>query len=392
MHDPVAAYLDDRRRRHASLVARLLTLQSVAERMARSSDAVLVQASSALRSLRNAAIAECASPFLWKAALELHRAGETPLLGQQLEFVVQAADSFSGVLPENAEFRVPLFKTTVFPTLQMVVETVEPGCEVVFRDRTVRVVGTGATRLLRTEPIEGHRASLLLDWHGDMFEAPYRDQLLKRCGADFVNQLSGAMALIGEAAPSFHSAMQRRVRWIVPLMSSSIDEHRSLTSPQLSDVIFVSQAKDAARMAEALVHEWSHLELNTLMDTEPIVKASPEKLFYSPWRPDARPAFGLVHALYVFCNVARFWLASAQQQTVSNFATSRLRDVYWRLRVGRLQIGDGDVTDAGEQLLNYVDCCIAATVEYGGASVPAHIQRHAHEWRSRHATLPIHLV
>jgi HEXXH motif-containing protein len=62
-------------------------------------------------------------------------------------------------------------------------------------------------------------------------------------------------------------------------------------------------------LVETLIHEFSHNLLNALIDQHGILAEDCPRgeLFYSPWRPDARPLSGILHAVYVFERIAEFY-------------------------------------------------------------------------------------
>jgi HEXXH motif-containing protein len=66
-------------------------------------------------------------------------------------------------------------------------------------------------------------------------------------------------------------------------------------------------------IADGLVHETFHNRLFCILEDRPILvepdDAPGPSEFYSPFRDDLRPLTGLLHALYVFTQVCRFWLA-----------------------------------------------------------------------------------
>ncbi len=59
------------------------------------------------------------------------------------------------------------------------------------------------------------------------------------------------------------------------------------------------------RVAEAVVHEAMHLILTNFERVSPLV--SDERTLKSPWRSELRPAAGVLHGIYVFCCISRFF-------------------------------------------------------------------------------------
>lgn len=59
---------------------------------------------------------------------------------------------------------------------------------------------------------------------------------------------------------------------------------------------------------EHVIHETSHIHLNCLMATDPIILNLPEERFLSPLRLDPRPMVGVFHAAYVSARIARTFM------------------------------------------------------------------------------------
>jgi len=62
---------------------------------------------------------------------------------------------------------------------------------------------------------------------------------------------------------------------------------------------------DAYDLADSLIHEHRHQKLYLLERRFPTTE--PGELVVSPWREDLRPASGLLHAIFVFVELRRFW-------------------------------------------------------------------------------------
>ena len=62
---------------------------------------------------------------------------------------------------------------------------------------------------------------------------------------------------------------------------------------------------DAFDLADSLIHEHRHQKLYLLERRFPMTE--PGELVVSPWREDLRPASGLLHAVFVFVELRRFW-------------------------------------------------------------------------------------
>jgi HEXXH motif-containing protein len=95
---------------------------------------------------------------------------------------------------------------------------------------------------------------------------------------------------------------------IAPLAWDDEADFVSATSPAAFGAIATSLPPDPVVMAETLIHEFQHLKLSALLDLVPLVaRGGGQVLAYAPWRPDPRPAAGLLQGLYAHLAIARFW-------------------------------------------------------------------------------------
>jgi HEXXH motif-containing protein len=104
---------------------------------------------------------------------------------------------------------------------------------------------------------------------------------------------------------------------LVPLRAASNTSLASATTPAAFGAIAASLPPDPVIMAEILVHEFQHLKLCGLQDMTLLMKPCNEPV-YAPWRPDPRPAGGLLQGVYAHLGIARFWGAQWHVETESD--------------------------------------------------------------------------
>ncbi|MFI9809275.1 HEXXH motif domain-containing protein [Streptomyces sp. NPDC052301] len=133
------------------------------------------------------------------------------------------------------------------------------------------------------------------------------------------DRLADAYALLERESTADASAVRTLVKVLVPrpfqtargglvASASSVDSFGAIT---------MSLPYDATQTAAVLVHETRHQQLNALLNLVPLIEDPEERpgeppaqrLYYAPWRSDPRPALGLLHGLFAFSGVARFWRA-----------------------------------------------------------------------------------
>lgn len=168
-----------------------------------------------------------------------------------------------------------------FELMQQVVPTIADGIELNAVDSDLRKAGVGSFDFedLSLEAVVKWRSTLEQSW-----------------------------AWISECSPPLATEMMMSVRAIIPVRSSSVDVHTSASFRETPGLIALSWTADASVMVEALVHEYHHQKLNTLLNIDPIIVGpSADATYYSPWRPDARPLLGVLHGAYAFQAVLQFY-------------------------------------------------------------------------------------
>ncbi|WP_447953549.1 cyclophane-forming radical SAM/SPASM peptide maturase YhhB [Sphingopyxis chilensis] len=83
---------------------------------------------------------------------------------------------------------------------------------------------------------------------------------------------------------------------------------------------------DAYDLADSLIHEYRHQKLYLFERQYPTTQ--PGSLVFSPWREDLRPASGLLHAIFVFVELRRFWehIRDHGPARLNNRAIAQLED------------------------------------------------------------------
>jgi uncharacterized protein len=115
-----------------------------------------------------------------------------------------------------------------------------------------------------------------------------------------------AWSLLERHHPGSAAEVAQTAKVVVPLTSSGT-EHASSSSPAAFGAIAMSEPPDPCTCAVTLVHETQHLKLSALSDVVSLTLPDDGRRFYAPWRPDPRPAGGLLQGVYAHLGVAGFW-------------------------------------------------------------------------------------
>lgn len=122
--------------------------------------------------------------------------------------------------------------------------------------------------------------------------------------------INTTLHLIASADPIFFTEINSLVA-IVQLVKS--DANVGATSPKFFGSLYISLPQGNAKnhpilyFTEHLVHETSHLYLNTIIPNDPLVLNDARDCFASPIRLDLRPMLGIYHAAFVLSRVIRIF-------------------------------------------------------------------------------------
>ena len=106
------------------------------------------------------------------------------------------------------------------------------------------------------------------------------------------------------------------------------DPTESYTVSALPGTVFVDTPDEPVRMGELLLHEGAHTWLNDALGA--LGESLPRGArYYSPWKATERPAYGILHAIFAFSQMTRYFAAMADDPGVSaygrTYCSERLR-------------------------------------------------------------------
>jgi len=112
---------------------------------------------------------------------------------------------------------------------------------------------------------------------------------------------------------------------------------------------------DPYDLADSLVHEYRHQKLYLFERRYPTTQ--PGTLVVSPWREDLRPASGLLHAIFVFVELRRFWehVRDHGPARLNNRAIAQLEDTERNLAQAFETLRGCHLTKAGRALSSLLE-------------------------------------
>ena len=162
---------------------------------------------------------------------------------------------------------------------------------------------------------------------------PYRDGQINT--PQIVTCFQQALQLL-EYVVSSSRCIHALVRSIIVLVPDNPDTDISYSHPAIPFSIFISCSAQPSdyqeiRMLEAILHEAMHLQLSLIERYIPLIESTGEtKLYYSPWRNEARPARGVLHGLFVFRAIYEFFsilIVHPQSVSVKFYVNKRLENI-----------------------------------------------------------------
>lgn len=355
-----------------------------------------------LESLNAQELVERATPFFWHNVHRLYRVrGEDAAVRARMaDFLVATAfDAFFDRVPDGYAIAIDGKDGIHLPRLRLAVPP--SNGKIALRragDRVDVTADAPAEVLAHHQVHELPEALLLPNGHpalltdGDIGKLATKADVIPGL-ADMIRTSLGIITL---ADPSRAARLTSLIRYYFPITTPDpATTHNSFSVVQMVGVIFLSEAYSDIRLVEAMVHEYHHNELYAVMEGTKVIDAGLDELYYSPWRPDARPLYGLFHALHVFSGVVDFYLHALSVDALrEHHDTFRDRCVHicWQLKTGLAQIRPERLTAVGMEVIESLHEELRSFEKAIGslpAEMPPSQQKHLVTWRTEHPNLVV---
>ncbi|MBX8518985.1 FxsB family radical SAM/SPASM domain protein [Pseudomonas cichorii] len=139
----------------------------------------------------------------------------------------------------------------------------------------------------------------------------FESEELTPAGVDLVNQ---ALEIVRAWRPALAAEILKACSAVQFVRDPSADPRKivSFSDNSVPGALYVSISQgdrliDPYDLADSLIHEHRHQKLYLLERFAPTVERTSAQVV-SPWREDLRPPSGLLHAVFVFVELRRFWL------------------------------------------------------------------------------------
>ena len=202
-----------------------------------------------------------------------------------------------------------------------------------------------STRIVQTD---GYDLALEeLDPYRDCYDVPPAQPLSQSEDRAWTQMLTEALGLLRRAAPAHAGQLRAALRSVVPLAPDPTGRERSATSRHAFGSVAVALPDTAEALALLLVHEVQHLLLDAVLDLCDLIDPAHGRRLKVAWRPDPRPANGVLHG--AFAHVAMAEVHAALDGAAPATEASARRFATWSVQALDALRADRALTPRGEQ-------------------------------------------
>lgn len=176
------------------------------------------------------------------------------------------------------------------------------------------------------------------------------------------DQIEDAVTLLNEINPDIITQFQDGLRVVALRPRGEPGALSNVSHCDLPGAIAIYAYPNPHEVCNILLHEFLHNRLFALEEQRHFPTSEPSdeaetRGIYSPWRRDYRPAHGLLHAVYVFTGVGRYWFdvvnCDNTPEQVRDLARTRIMHGLLQVRIGLTQLRNhARLTEIGKTVLD----------------------------------------
>lgn len=271
-------------------------------------------------------------------------------------------------------------------------------CEVeVPEDPNEDAPGWHALRRLSAQH-RGRRLELLLD-DQDPDRMPGTELIARRLETEELRWWRSTLQQAWELLVEHHWTIAEETGAIVttltPITAPGGKVHTSATARHAFGNLGLSRPIGPVPFALTFAHEVQHAKLTALLDLVELTLPEDGSRYYAPWRPDPRPASGLLQGVYAHLGVAGFWRRHRHVTEGEEARRAHVDFAHWRrstVDAARVLADSGRLTTDGKRFLALTDNTLREWLEEPVPGPAEHAaqeaaRRHLARWRDRNGTL-----
>ena len=246
--------------------------------------------------------------------------------------------------------------------------------------------GWHALRRLAAEH-RGRRLELFLD-DQDPDRMPGTDLVARRLDEEELRWWRRALQEAWESLVDHHWTIAEEtaatVTTLTPITAPGGRVHTSATARHAFGNLGLSRPTGPVPFALTFAHEVQHAKLTALLDLVELTLPEDGSRYYAPWRPDPRPAAGLLQGVYAHLGVAGFWRRHRHVTEGEEARRAHVDFAHWRrstVDAARALADSGRLTTEGKRFLALTDHTLREWLE---EPVPDRAERAARDAARRH--------
>ena len=204
-------------------------------------------------------------------------------------------------------------------------------------------------------------------------------------------RFDGAAGYLESALPGYLPGLGAGLSTLTPLTRPPGGDDVSGTARDAYGAVGLALPADAQTLALLMIHEFQHVKLGALLDVYDFFDPTDDRLFYAPWRNDARPLEGLYQGTYAHLAVAEYWRARRLDAAAPSRAAAEAQFARWRTQTAQaveVLLGSGALTAHGERFARAMGETLAPWLEEPVGAEAARAARRATEvhraaWEAR---------
>jgi hypothetical protein len=194
-----------------------------------------------------------------------------------------------------------------------------------------------------------HRAA---DSARDMGASGTPIRVVQEYPPETVADLSAGLRLLQELWPEAHAEVAQAVQQLTLYDDETL---KSFADFRRHGSIFIctTYVKDTVILADYILHEASHVRLNTVLSVSPMFLNPTDARFRTPLRKDPRPLFGAFHQMFVLARIFAFYQRATRQRSGLE---ERREEIRRQLHEGFEVVRENaNLTETGEAMLSSIE-------------------------------------
>ena len=205
-----------------------------------------------------------------------------------------------------------------------------------------------------------------LDPYRDCHSWPAAHRLSSDEAERWRRHFSEAVSYLDQSLPGYLPGLRAGLRTLMPMAPSPDGSDVSATARHAYGAVGVALPADGPTLALLLIREFQHVKLGAILDVYDLYDSADNRLYYAPWRGDARPLDELYQGTYAHLAVTEYWRARRHDTTGPRREAAEAEFARWRQHTAaavETLLGSGSLTPLGERFVRKMRETVAPWLE-----------------------------